>query len=285
VPHQYLEIARDLRRRIESGEFAPGSRLPGMVALGREHGVGTDVVREAFGLLELDGLVVTRPGRAGTVVLDPAGTRRRVDVGRQVVRNEFGYVFHKSAGHWPPVAAPTRGWMPAPAEVADHLGITEGDEVLVRHRATGPNGKAAQITRTFIPADLARGTVLEEADTGPGGVLDRLENDFGHGPLKWHSEISARLPTDDEAAQLGVSRRLPVLITLRVATSPKGRVVAVDEVVVDARRNAVCVPITRGSSAKWPTTPATARNGLQNARGGDTPQEALDQPPNDRQAP
>jgi GntR family transcriptional regulator len=255
-----------------------------MNTLARRYGTGNDVVQEAFGVLELDGLVVTRPGRGGTVVLDQ-DTRRRVDLGRTARRNEYGYVFHKSAGHWPPVAAPTRAWVPSPTDVADHLGIAEGAEVLVRHRATGPNGKAAQITRTYIPADIARDTVLAEADTGPGGILDRLEVDMGHGPLTWRLEVSARLPTDEEAALLGISRRLPVLVTYRIATSPQKRTVAVDEVVVDARRNAVCAPIARGPSAKWPTTPATARNGLQNAPGGDTPQEVNDQPPGRREAP
>lgn len=106
-----------------------------------------------------------------------------------------------------------------------------------------------QLTRRYFPHDLAADTVLEEEDTGPGGVLDRIEQDLGQGPLSWADTFIARMPTAEEATALTISPRLPVMVTFRTHTSPAGRVVAADEIVRDARRVKVTVPVRREPSA------------------------------------
>ncbi len=267
MSHRYLEIAAELREQIMSGAIPEGTRLPGMTALSRRYGTGSGVTREAVAVLELEGLVVIRE-RSGAFV-QSAGDRQRLDVGRQVRRNDLGYVFAKPAGHWSPIGTPRREWVPCPAEIAELLDVEPGTDVLARHRVVGP-GTPIQITTTYLPDDLARGTVLEQANTGPGGWIDRLEQDMGYGPLRWDAEVSTRLPTEEEAEELGISSRLPVLVLHRTHTDPAGRTVGVDVVVVDGRRFSVGVPISRAASARWPTQPATARNTPQR---GDTPTE------------
>lgn len=276
MSYRYLEIAADLRRRITSGEFPPGSRLPGVGALSRAYGAGKPIIQEAITVLELEGRVVVRE-RQGTFVSDMPEQRQRLDVGRAVRRNELGYVFAKPAGHWHPIGTPTRDWVACPGDVAGLLGVEPGAEVLARRRVVGP-GRPMQVTTTYLPADLARGTVLSEADTGPGGYLDRLEQDMGYGPLAWQVEVYCRLPTQQEAGDLGMSPRLPVMVTIRAHTAPSDRTVAVDQVVVDARWFSIRVPIVRGPSARWPVTPATARN---TPPASDTPSGATSAPPHD----
>lgn len=260
VTYRYREIADDLTRRLDAGEWPPGTKLPSIHALAREYGVGKERMQEAVALLELAGRVVVAPGRAGTVVLDTSAPRQRLDVGHVVRRDELGYLFTRTAGPWVPVSRPTRDWVPCPDEVAVVLGVPAGSDVLARHRIVGLDDVAMQITTTYLPADLARGTVLEQEDTGPGGYLDRLEQDMGHGPLTWEVEFSARMPTREEAAALHISARLPVLVMRRLHVSGTGRTVAVDITVLDALRFAVRLPLTRHASARWPTAPATARN-------------------------
>lgn len=64
------KLARDLLRRITSGELPVGSTLPKEDALAKSHGVNRGVVREAVKLLEVHRLV--QPvRRRGTVVLEP----------------------------------------------------------------------------------------------------------------------------------------------------------------------------------------------------------------------
>ena len=63
----YRQLAAILRAKIESGELAPGDRLPSEPRLQQEHGIARDTVRAAIRLLREEGLVITLPGR-GTFV-------------------------------------------------------------------------------------------------------------------------------------------------------------------------------------------------------------------------
>ena len=56
----YELVAADLEARIRSGEFPPGSRLPGELALKDEYGRSLSTVRKAVRLLRERGLVRTR---------------------------------------------------------------------------------------------------------------------------------------------------------------------------------------------------------------------------------
>jgi GntR family transcriptional regulator/MocR family aminotransferase len=62
-----LQVADQLRARIESGELAPDSRLPASRALARRLGVNRITVVNAYAELEAEGLVVSRVG-SGTFV-------------------------------------------------------------------------------------------------------------------------------------------------------------------------------------------------------------------------
>ena len=63
----YLQIADDLRRRIESHEFAADVPLPAEGSLQREYQASGNTVREAVKLLVQQHLLETRPGQ-GTFV-------------------------------------------------------------------------------------------------------------------------------------------------------------------------------------------------------------------------
>lgn len=58
-------LADELRSKILSGELSPGTLLPNERELAERSGVGRSSVREALKALEIQGLIVTRPGRRG----------------------------------------------------------------------------------------------------------------------------------------------------------------------------------------------------------------------------
>jgi DNA-binding LacI/PurR family transcriptional regulator len=64
-------IAAEIAAKIESGEFAPGSRLPSGDQLARELGVNRNATHRAVEELQRQGLVVRRQG-SGTVVAERA---------------------------------------------------------------------------------------------------------------------------------------------------------------------------------------------------------------------
>jgi GntR family transcriptional repressor for pyruvate dehydrogenase complex len=72
VPKASDVLASRLRHRIFSGELAPGMSLPFERDLVATSGLSRTTVREALRILELEGVVQTKPGRnGGTVVRLP----------------------------------------------------------------------------------------------------------------------------------------------------------------------------------------------------------------------
>ena len=54
---KWVQLADSIRSRIESGELAPGDKLPSTVQLCGEHGVSATVVRQAILVLQTQGVV------------------------------------------------------------------------------------------------------------------------------------------------------------------------------------------------------------------------------------
>lgn len=72
----WQQLAELLRKRIESGELAPGDRLPSIVSLAQEHDLAPVTVRKAFVRLQHEGLVESRVGW-GTFVAEKLPPRTR----------------------------------------------------------------------------------------------------------------------------------------------------------------------------------------------------------------
>ncbi|MGY4927724.1 GntR family transcriptional regulator [Streptomyces sp. 900105755] len=66
----YEQLAGIIERKIRSGEYAPGSRLPGELTMTHEYRVGPGTGRRALDILRDRGLVVTIRAR-GSFVVDP----------------------------------------------------------------------------------------------------------------------------------------------------------------------------------------------------------------------
>lgn len=92
-PHRLSEeVGAVLEKRIRSGEFAPGEKLPAEARLAEHFAVSRAVVREAIARLKADGLVASRQGSgvyvacrlgAGVFRMDaglPAGAHRVEDI-------------------------------------------------------------------------------------------------------------------------------------------------------------------------------------------------------------
>ena len=71
----YIQVAAELRRRIESGLWAAGQKISTLEDLQAEFGVARVTVRQAVELLEKDGLVRRQQGRGTFVAVDVEDTR------------------------------------------------------------------------------------------------------------------------------------------------------------------------------------------------------------------
>jgi GntR family transcriptional regulator len=212
--NRWRPIAADLRRRIRAGEFAPGHRLPSSADLQAEHEVSAQTVQHAMNSLRSEGLVETHPGRGWFV-------RRVPDVVRLVRRPQPSR--RVSARAWPGCAAEkvvteVRCDV-APAWVAAELRIEPGAEILMRERTLYEAGEVVGLTSSYFPRSLTRGTVIESADTGPGGVFVCLRR-LGHDVVRHVERVTAGIACDDEARRFG--RPDPPLV-FRVVRITAGR--------------------------------------------------------------
>jgi len=86
----YRQIADDLRRAIEAGEFAPGERLPSTRDLAAKYGVAAMTVHQAMRLLREQGFVDSFQGRGVFIRSDheaqeqPNRTEERPDLSAQI---------------------------------------------------------------------------------------------------------------------------------------------------------------------------------------------------------
>ncbi|GAA1004983.1 GntR family transcriptional regulator [Acrocarpospora pleiomorpha] len=206
-------------------------------------------VRRAIAQLTAEGLVL--PVRRGGTKVRAQADRASVGLDTTAYRDDLGYYFSQAVQPWRALRTPTVQSGPCPPDVAPLLGLGFGEPVVIRDRVMGDpdTGKVMQLATSYLPADLADGTVLAQADTGPGGIYDRMENDLGWGSLDWEGAISARPATPEESELLGLEPGVPVLcvtrMTIATAGSAEGRVVEVNLTRRDASRFQVRYAINR----------------------------------------
>lgn len=66
----YLQIADDLRRKIDDGRLAPGDALPSISRLCEEYAASSGVVKSAISVLRTEGRVIGQQGK-GVFVREP----------------------------------------------------------------------------------------------------------------------------------------------------------------------------------------------------------------------
>jgi GntR family transcriptional regulator len=219
-----LRIADAIRARIVSGEYPPGSRLPGLPALSQTHQASLVTVRLALARLRQEGLVISRQGVGNFVRAQPPA--RRFGIGR--------YSRSIWAGSDPrPLLIAEGGqqgraiWqdtetaqVPAPAFVAGRLGIAEGDLVNIRRRVTTIDGVINQSADSYFT--IAAGERNPDLLTGhgPGGHIARIN---AVSPVQEiQEEITARMPTSPEAARLQIPEGTPVFDLIRTYHTADG---------------------------------------------------------------
>lgn len=201
----WRDIARDLRAAIVRGDYEPGARLPSRSSLMQQYGVAPQTVVNAINSLRNEGLVIGVTGSGWYVrrrqPLLRSARSRLSRAERAAGRGTFTSDAH--AGEWSPRVEVEIRVETATGDVAGALGIDHGSEVLVRDRVMYADDRPVQLATSYLPRELTRGTVIEQEDTGTGGVYARLE-DGGHLLSHFTEAVRIGQATEPEADRLDV---------------------------------------------------------------------------------
>lgn len=231
---RYEEIADELRARIDSGQYAPGDRIPGENEIMTTFEVSRDTAWKALQVLRDQGLTETRQGAPTRVrrferIVRPAGKRLSRDVWGSGKSMWSVDVVDKQPTPLDVEVQPVL----IDARVARMLGMEEGQAAIRRSRRYAIDSKPVLRAVSHIPGDLAEGTPIAEENTGPGGTYARLQ-DIGHAPTVFREEVRSRMPTKAEKEWLQIGRGTPVIEIVRYAADESGRIVEVNEMVLDS---------------------------------------------------
>lgn len=224
-------VADEVRERIRTGSYAPGSKLPTEDELAVELDTNRGTTAQALRLLAGQGLI--SKSRKGAYVHRIVSKIVRDSTSRYVrARREEGQArgaFEaeiRGLGMTPTSVTGTERVQP-PAWVADALGVdAHAESTLARRRRMLADDVPVQLATSYLPLEIAKGTRLEEIDTGPGGSKSRLA-ELGHPQSTITEEIEVRNPTAEEVAALDMTEDQRVIEIIHTGRTEDGRAVEV----------------------------------------------------------
>jgi GntR family transcriptional regulator len=231
---KYWLIAMALRTAIDSGQYPPGARLPGENDVMRDHGVARATARQALAQLVNWGLAEARKG-SGIYVRDF----------RPIVRDGIGRLgqstWQSGASVWDAEAEGRDlavdqvevSQTDAPDRICRLLGLPDGAATVLRSRRYILDGKPVLLSRSWLPARIASGTLIARPDSGPGGIYARLA-EAGHAPARFREDLRSRMPRAEESERLAIAPGTPVVDICRIALDADGTPVEVNEMTADS---------------------------------------------------
>jgi DNA-binding GntR family transcriptional regulator len=206
APPKYAQVVTEIKRRIEAGDYLPGTLLPSEHQLVEGFGVSRPTIVKSLAVLRQEGWIETQQGRGsfvrGRPALDGAERTRPGDDVLGMPETELSGELVQA------------GVKVAPLHVSNLLGLAEGAKAFLRQRLLSDEGEPVELASVWLTLDLAAGTDLASPDLLNESIRYHLQSRkkvrFDHAVER----ITARHPTGEEAAMLQVSPDAPVLSVL-----------------------------------------------------------------------
>lgn len=229
TPPKYAQVVAEIQRRIESGEYPPGSLLPSEHQLSDEFQIARPTAVRALRVLRQDGWIETQQGKGSFVRGRPvlAGLEARRPGEEALNRDESD-----EPGQLIEVGVST-----APARVATLLGLADGADAIARRRLVLSDGEVSEIVTWWVPALLADGTDLASEKPLRGSVRAHLARRKGVRVDHVVERVVARHPTSQEAKLLGVGKTAAMLVLYVAGRDASGSSVLVLELVMPGDRH------------------------------------------------
>jgi GntR family transcriptional regulator len=229
APPKYAQVVDAIKRRIERGEYAPGTLLPSEHQLVGEFEVSRPTIVKALSALRQDGWIDTQQGKGSFVRGRPAladAERTRPAHGvLELAETEVAGELVQA------------GVKLAPPHVAALLGLKQGARAFVRQRLLSQDGEPVELASAWLPLELAAGTDLASPDLLGESIRQHLQARkkirLDHGV----EQITARHPTGEEAALLRVAADAPVLSVIVTAYDATAKPIQVSDLVLPGERH------------------------------------------------
>ncbi|WP_229398840.1 GntR family transcriptional regulator [Micromonospora okii] len=207
-PPNYQRVVDDLRRRILSGELAPGDKLPTEKELQQCWGFSTTIIKHALTLLRSEGLIEGRRG-SGNYVRNRTKLVRRAhsrDMRKRIGSTSPFARDSEAAGRQPSWESHSEK-IPATPHTAERLGIQPDDLVMFTKYRYLADGFPIQLAYSYEPLALTGGTPVEYPEQGPIiGVIARMDS-IGVAIDRFVEEVTTRPAMPEEADALELDRR------------------------------------------------------------------------------
>ena len=232
APPKYAQVVAEIKRRIERGDYPPGSLLPSEHQLVDEFGVSRPTIVKALSSLRQDGWIDTQQGKGSFVRGRPAlaGADRT-----RPAQNALELPETALSGEL--VQA---GVKLAPAYVTTLLGMEPGAKAFLRQRLlSDDDGEPVELASLWLPLELAAGTDLASPDLLGESIRHHLQARKKVRLDHAVERISARKPTGEEAGLLHLAQDTPVLNVIVTAYDATARPVQVVDLVLPGDRHEI----------------------------------------------
>ncbi|MEU8272479.1 GntR family transcriptional regulator [Sphaerisporangium sp. NPDC049002] len=229
VPPKYAQLVQALQRRIESGDYPPGSMLPSENQLINEFGVSRPTVVAALRVLREQGWVESQQGKGRFVRGRPAVA------GAEQPRPGQAYLTAPETAS--PGEVVQAAAVAVPNRIAVMLDLTPKSKAFLRRRVIGKDGEPTEVVSVWVPLELAEGTALTQVEPLDQGLREHLHSRKGVRFDHVVEQITARMPATEEVKQLGMPKGAPLLVVYGAVRDAAGKALAVVEVLLPADRH------------------------------------------------
>lgn len=229
VPPKYAQLVQTLQRRIEAGDYPPGSLLPSENQLIHEFGVSRPTVVAALRMLREQGWIESQQGKGRFVRGRPAMASAE--------QSRTGHAYLTNAETHAPGELLEAGAVAAPNRVGALLDLRPKNKAFLRRRLVARGGEPSELVSLWLPLELSEGTDLTSAEPLEQGIRDHVQSRKGVRFDHVVEQVTARMPSADEVKQLGMPKNTPVLDVYAAVRDPGGRPLAVLNVVLPADRH------------------------------------------------
>ncbi|MFD1502719.1 GntR family transcriptional regulator [Streptosporangium lutulentum] len=216
----YVEIADDIRHRISSGALSGGDKIPSERELCEQWHVSTITARKAIESLRAEGLVYGVRGR-GTFVRKGQPLRRIAPQRYWRPHSKATYKHEaETAGRTVAVEHSVTS-VKAPAEVAERLGLADGDQVKQITYLIRMDDQPVSASVCWEPLAITGGTDIEDPHQGPhagSGIVPRFDS-IGYRVDRVKEILTIRMPDPEEASTLDIPPGVPVVEIQQTFTS------------------------------------------------------------------